>query len=345
MKKNERLLHAIGKISDELVFAAAPKEKTARRSFSVKKAFALAAAILLAFALSVPALAAADYEPAYKLLYSLSPAIAQGLKPVRMVSEDQGIVVEVVSALVEGSEAKVYLSVRDLVGGRIDETADLFDSYDINAPFGCSGYCENVGFDPQTKAATFLVSISRYDESGADRDIADDKITFRLRQLLGKKQTFNAPLPELMLDGLSPDAQTYRPAMVFGGGGEGLEETADRFRALKPAGDPYSPVKGADITAMGFVDGKLHVQLQFANVLETDNHGYLYFKNSRGEEIHSEASYSFAADKERKARFEEHVYGLSEADLKTLTPHGYFVTSDSLIKGSWSVTFPLKSVR
>ena len=173
----------------------------------MKKAFALAAAILLAFALSVPALAAADYEPAYKLLYSLSPAIAQGLKPVRMVSEDQGIVVEVVSALVEGSEAKVYLSVRDLVGGRIDETADLFDSYDINAPFGCSGYCENVGFDPQTKTATFLVSISQYDESGADRDIAGDKITSACGAA-GQKQTFNAPLRGLCWTG---SALTRRP--------------------------------------------------------------------------------------------------------------------------------------
>lgn len=311
----------------------------------MKKAFVLAAAVLLAAALALPALAAADYEPAYKLLYALSPAIAQSLKPVRLSSEDQGIRLEVISAHVEGNEAKVHLSVRDLACDRIDETADLFDSYDINAPFGCSGYCENTGFDPQTKTAAFLVSISQYDDSGAGRDIAGDKITFRLRQLLGKKQTFDAPLPKLTLDGLSPDAQTYKPAMVFGGGGEGFEETADRFRALVPADNPISLTKGVDITAMGFVDGKLHIQLQFANVLETDNHGYLYFKNSRGEETHSEASYSFAADKEWKERFEEHVFGLSEKDLKALTPHGYFVTSDSLIKGNWGVTFPLESVR
>ena len=67
---------------------------------------AMVASLLLVFTMSVPALAAADFGPAYNLLYKVSPAIAQKLKPVSMSCEDNGIKFEVISAYVEGSEAK-----------------------------------------------------------------------------------------------------------------------------------------------------------------------------------------------------------------------------------------------
>ncbi len=307
----------------------------------MKKALVFAAAILVVFALSVSALAASDYEPAYKLLYALSPAVAQRLKPLRLVSEDQGIKLEVISAQVQGNEAKVYLSVQDLTHDRIDRTTDLFDSYGINAPFESSGYCENVGYDPQTKTASFLVIIAQHDS----QEIVGDKITFDLRQLLGKKQTFDAALPGLDLAGISTEADTMKPTQVFGGGGEGFDPDREDFRVLSSTGALYSPVKGVSITAMGYVAGQLHIQLQFENVLETDNHGYIYFKSGDGAVIRSAANISFAADGEGKQRFEEHIFEVPRADLQSLTPYGYFVTSEGLITGNWSVTFPLKSVR
>lgn len=341
MLTNEKLLRAIGGISDELIAGAAPREKNARRFLPMKKALAFAAAAALVFALSVSALAAADYEPAYKLLYSLSPAIAQGLKPLRLESQDKGIRLEVISARAQGSETKVYLSVQDLTGDRIDQTTDLFDSYGINTPFGSMGHCENAGYDAQTKTATFLVTITQAD----NQDITGDKITFSLRQLLGKKQTFDAALEGLDLEQLSPGTGTLKPAILFGGGGEGFEALGDDFRALAPTGRPYSPVKGVNITAMGYVDGRLRIQLQYENPLETDNHGYVYFKNPNGDIISGTAQYAFAMDAAGKERFEEHVYDIPQEDLAGLVPHGYFVTSGSLITGHWSVTFPLESVR
>lgn len=344
MKRNQQLLQAIGNISDELISDAAPQKTTIRRYSTMKKIFALAAAIFLAFTLSISALAAADYEPAYKLLYSLSPAIAQRLKPVKLFSEDKGIRLEVLSAHVAKNVAEIYLSVQDLEGDRIDQTTDLFDSYGINAPFESMGSCENVGFDPQSKTATFLVTITGQDE----QEIAGDKITFSLRQLLGKKHTFDAALPALDLTHISTNPDTMKPAQVFGGGGEGFDSSrlfSDDFRVLTPSGMLYSPLKGVDITGMGYVSGQLRIQIQYENVLETDNHGYIYFKNSSGDTIHSAASYSFSTDAQGKERYEEHLFDLTQEDLASLKLHGWFVTSDSLITGSWSVTFPLESVR
>lgn len=113
------------------------------------------------------------FSPAYEFLYTLSPSVAQKLKPVSMISEDNGIKIEVISAYVESGEAKILISVQDLEEDRIDETTDLFDSFSINTSFDCSSSCENIKYDAETKQP-FLISISQWDKY----DIADEKITF-----------------------------------------------------------------------------------------------------------------------------------------------------------------------
>ena len=95
---------------------------------------------------------------------------------------------------------------------------------------------------------------------------------------------------------------------------------------------------------MGYVDGKLHIQVKYEDSLETDNHGYIYFKNDKGEEIHCIANIAFSTDSEHQERYVEYVYDLSDIDLTQYKAYGYFVTSDTHIEGNWSVTFPLESI-
>lgn len=95
------------------------------------------------------------FSPAYEFLYTLSPSAAQKLKPVSMISEDNGIKIEVISAYVESGEAKILISVQDLEEDRIDETTDLFDSFSINTSFDCSSSCENIKYDAETETAVF----------------------------------------------------------------------------------------------------------------------------------------------------------------------------------------------
>ena len=131
MRKKD-ISDAIGNINDRYIEEAADFQigkKGVRKHFIMRRAVAAAATIMLVFTMSVPALAAADYEPAYNLLYKVSPTIAQKLKPVRMSCEDNGIKFEVISAYVEGSEAKIFISAQDIDGDKIDETTDLFDCY------------------------------------------------------------------------------------------------------------------------------------------------------------------------------------------------------------------------
>mgnify|MGYP000044900352 FL=1 len=334
---------AISNISNRHIEEAADFQigkKGVRKHFIMRRAVAAAATIMLVFTMSVPALAAADYEPAYNLLYKVSPTIAQKLKPVRMSCEDNGIKFEVISAYVEGSEAKIFISAQDIDGDKIDETTDLFDSYSINTPFDCSSSCENISYDTKTKTATFLISISQWNE----QDIIGEKITFRAREMLSNKQEYDMVLSDLDMNNISTAPETVTPTHIFGGSGTNYSEVENNFRALKATGILYSPVEGVDITAMGYVDGNLHIQVRYENVLKTDNHGYIYFQNNEGEKITCNANVAFSTDSEYQERYVEYIYDLSNIELTEYDAYGYFVTSDTLITGNWSVTFPLEMV-
>lgn len=334
---------AISNISNRHIKEAADFQigkKGVRKHFIMRRAVAAAATIMLVFTMSVPALAAADYEPAYNLLYKVSPTIAQKLKPVRMSCEDNGIKFEVISAYVEGSEAKIFISAQDIDGDKIDETTDLFDSYSINTPFDCSSSCENISYDTKTKTATFLISISQWNE----QDIIGEKITFRVREMLSNKQEYDMVLSDLDMNNISTAPETVTPTHIFGGSGTNYSEVENNFRALKATGILYSPVEGVDITAMGYVDGDLHIQVRYENVLKTDNHGYIYFQNNEGEKITCNANVEFSTDSEYQERYVEYIYDLSDIELAEYDAYGYFVTSDTLITGNWSVTFPLEMV-
>lgn len=337
--KAERLLNAIENIDEEIICAAAPKEKYERRRFSMKRTVALVAAILLILTLTVPALAAINYKPAYDVLYMLFPSAAQKLKPVNMVCQDNGIEFKVISAYVENSEVIAYVSVRDLSGDRIDDTTELFDSYRISTPFDCSSSCANISYDAETKTATFLISITQMN----NQDIIGDKITFSARELLSNKQEYNGALPDFDMSEISTAPETIIPSHIFGGGGASYNEFVENFRGLKPTGILCSPVDGVDITAMGYIDEMLHIQVKYEDVLKTDNHGYIYFQNDKGEELPCIASVTFSNDSEYRERYQEYIYDLSDVDLSEYEAYGYFVTSDTLITGNWSVTFPIES--
>jgi len=50
---------------------------------------------------------------------------------------------------------------------------------------------------------------------------------------------------------------------------------------LKPGDAIASPVDGVTLTGIGYVDGRLHVQAYYADILKTDNHGSISLVNRR----------------------------------------------------------------
>lgn len=317
----------------------AAAQKAPARPRRLRPLIALAA-VLVCLALTVPAFAmpalAADPD-GYALLYSISPAAAQFFKPVNRSDEDNGIRLTVDSVYLHSDTVEIYVSLQDLTGDRLDETTDLFDSYRINRGFDCSATCSLAGYDAQTGTARFLISITSFD----GQDIEGDKLTFSLNRLLtGKTETEGA------VTGLDLAAVQAEPAtqQVTRRGGSGIAaetggSTAETRTALVPTGTLAAPVPGVAITAMGYVDGLLHIQVLYENIHKTDNHGQLWLE-SGAEKLECLGSLSFFAENGSDS-FEEYVFDVSPAQLADCTLYGSFVTADTLIEGGWEITFPL----
>lgn len=339
--KREDLSNAVGNISTRHIQEAESygplKSSFNHKKFSTKKLIALVATLVLCFAIAVPVLAAADVQAAYELLYAISPETAQGLKQVRMSCEDEGIRMEVVSASIRDNVAQIYITMQDMAGNRIDETTDLFDSYSINQPFSGSSTCQFIDYDAETKTAEFMIFITNSDQ----KNIIGKKITFSVDKFLSNKQEYNdILLPQIDLGDVQLSPQTQTKVKVRGSLGE-YNSTKKSHFLMPDAQKTFSPVNGVTITGLGFINGKLHIQAYYENILETDNHGYLDLVDADGDKIAPQGSISFW-DTERRGSYEEYIFDVSPDEISNYKVLGNFRTCESLTSGDWQVTFPIE---
>lgn len=271
---------------------------------------------------SIPVLAA-HVEPIYQLMYLVSPETAQFFMPVQLFSEDQGIRMEVVSAYIHEDTAEIYITMEDLTGDRIDETTDLYDSYNIHRPFDSIGTCKKVGYDETTGKVTFLITIQERNNGWNPNEIRGDKVTFSVREFLSRKSYFKDQPVLVDLNTAATDCNTMR-VHVHGLGGNYEkyisfpDDTDPEFDALIP-GDPIEtfPIDGIDFTGIGYVDGR---------------------------EVFCDYNFTFwdSEDNPDRTVFEESVFDIPLEKLSDYTLYGYFVTSGLNTKGNWKVTFPLE---
>lgn len=337
IEPNDRLIR-------ELLEAARTSAKRKSRAASLLRLPALAAlCVCLCVLLVLPALAA-TVDPVYRLMYLVSPSAAQFFMPVQRSDEDNGIKMEVVSAYIHENVAEIYVTMRDLTGDRIDATTDLYDSYSINRPFDSAAYCERVGYDDATKTATFLIRI----EEWGSQAIAGDKITFSVREFLSHKKTYNGLEIPIDLSAV-PAAEKTQAVQPFGGGGTELPEGWDETLAALVPGPPRSEfsVEGLDLTAIGYVNGSLRVQIAVKNRLENDNHGFLYLKDQQGNKIDCAYNFYFRQTPDGQAPVDycEFDFPVPPSEISKYRLYGDFVTADMKTQGAWRVTFPLENAR
>ena len=339
--RGSELLNKMDLISPEYIQAADRKSIPKRKR--LKKWCAIAACLCLVFSLAVPVMAAS--MPAfYNVLYAISPSTAQFFKPVQLSCEDNGIRMEVSAAYIHENTAEIYISVQDLEGTKFDETIDLFDSYQLNTPFDCSSHCILSGYDPDTHTAEFLITIEQWD----DQDITGGKLTFTLREILSNKETYEGIINEVNLSDIRLDSTPQRVDPRGIGGSEFIEkyeESAgqDLLTVLKPSGNICSPVDGVSLTGIGYIDGYLHVQVYYKDILKTDNHGTIALINKEtGETISCDGSIAFF-DTTGENSYEDYIFTeISAETLGEYDLYGEFITSSGPIEGNWSVTFPLR---
>ena len=351
--RTEDLLFALNDVKEEDIDAA----KTGRRvKLTPKKIIALAAALAVLLLCAVPVGAAPVSKPAYELLYAVAPGLAQQMKPVRRSDVKQGIQMEVVSAEIKGDTAVMLVAFKDLEGDRIDATTDLFDSYLLRTPYDTSGTCRMESYDPQTGVAVYTVT----QQNMGGKAYSGKKATFSVHELLlNKRNLTDLPLP------LAPASVTRTPAMTsdveYRGGSyadtPGIEDRISEH-TLRQLGsvmvaDPALQTElteGVTLTAAGYTDGHLRVQIRFADIHATDNHGFLWLENAAGEQIQAVLSESFWAEghldngRGNNDSLEEYLFAIPEEALADYTVHGDFTTANNgPLVGDWEITFPLES--
>lgn len=334
--KINKLVDAIGMIDERKILNAKRESKVKKRSF--KRAIVLAA-VVLCFTLSFTVLAATT-NPFYIMLYNISPTVAQVIKPVNLSCTDNGIKMEVLSAAIYENEAAIYVSLQDLTDeNRIDGTTDLFDSYRINRSFDSSASCNRVSFDEESKTAIFLITVSQWN----NKKIGGDKITFYFTQFLSNKNIFEGELTNLDLKSVGKAEKTQNPTDFCGGGGKDFDyESLPYLDYLVPIeGGVLSPVDGVEITNIGFIDNKLHIQLYFDKNLMYDNHGYIDMLDSAGNRAENFCA-SFWND-DKTGAYSEFIYDITPEEISNYRARGNLVTCKSLHKGNWQVTFPLEN--
>lgn len=341
--KTDKLIDGIGMIDEKYIEAA--HEKRAVRRF-VKPISAIAAAACLCLTASLPTATAFGSNNAYSILYLLSPSVAQTFKPVQKSCEDNGIRMEVISAEIDGSKASIYISMQ---GDMLDETTDLFDSYNIKCPFDSVGHVSFSYFDEATKTAYFVVHI----ETMNGEKIPKGKVTFSVRELIFDKQEFSGKIDDVDLSNVPLDPACTEDISCVGCGinvpdfelPDDYSELSEKY--LIPNETPLAePVDGMKITAVGYVDGVLHIQQRRDNLLKSDNHGFPKLISNDGKVIESYAHVGFwdenSKDKNSKNQYEENLFSIDYNEIKNYSLYGDYFTSKGYRSGDWEVTFRIK---
>ncbi len=374
----DKIMDAIGMIDEELIAEA---KKHVKKRFGAKKVFALVAALIIIFAFGITSFAKVNNADFYDVLYFVFPSVAQRLKPINLSCEDNGIKMEVVSADVKEKEAYIYVSLQDLIGGRIDETVDLYDSYHLRLmfPFSQHGSCNKIGYDKETKTATFLIHIVSDEEN-----LSGKKFTFSMNCFISQRVEQEGFIDEINLSEaeLKPEIEAethrykklkdkYEPGSlknkIYWFAYERIPRVIKNFlnlnenyfeyefyaeeteKYLAGSGEIfYTSETGAEFVSMGFIDNKLHIKVYYGNRHYNDHIGFLSVYNKNGREIHaSDMKYIDNFGEIEPNYFApmetwvDYTFDISPDEIEGCRLYGEFRTHKNYTEGNWEVTFRL----
>ena len=321
---------------DERFLDHAISQKRARRVY-LKPIISIAAALMITIGI-LPAATALGSDNSYNLLYSIYPKAAQSFKPVRRSCDDSGITLDVISADISGSDARVFFSVTDTEGGRLDDAIDLFDSYYMNTPYDTSNTCRLVSFDKESSCAYFVTETS----SMHGESLNGKKLTFGFSTILCGEKHFDDKLPiELISIDTSPKTQTGLPNYSGGSFISQMPDVSDISFLEASDSVIYEPIDGAQITAVGYIDGALHVQTRYIDKADLDTHGFVTLKDSTGNDYENNGIFT-ACFEESGISYEETVIPIEFSALADYSLYGDFEKSSRRIDGHWQVTARLE---
>ena len=322
------------------------QKKDSARGF--KRYVSVGLAVCLCLILSIGAMAATI--PGFKnLLPIVDSDFTLLLQPIEIVCEDNGIKMEVVGAMNDDEMAVIYITMKDLVGDRIDETLDIYN-YRLTGTHMAT--CQMVHFDDTTKTATLRM------QANGGKKLNGKKVRFQVDSFLSNLLEFNNIETAINLSDIKEagDSQTIpldtKAGISGGGGGDLFDELQSQgeIRILAPDQKQITlpQIDFAYISNVGLIDGRLHVQTKWTGD-GIDDHGDIHLVDSTGNAIcTNSANIYFGIDKSGRSKYGrdyvEYIFDISNLDLDDLKLMGNFVSHGNYITGNWKATFKIQSV-
>ena len=328
--------------SDTLVQQTIAKMESGR-PHRARKPLKIILAVAAALA-CVSTAVAANQEAVLRVLYQIAPGMAEYLQPVGQVCEDRGVKLEVVSADVEGSTAKVYLSLTDTTGSLFGDAApDLYDSWSLDyAGFGrgARSYgCSTLDYDPNTHTATYFLQID--DLNG--KHIPAGAFRFSFNQLLiGREKQEGVPVTA-DLSAVPKNAPTENHAINgYGTMNPDALGDMDSYDFLVPQGTLWQSENGiCALIAAGWRNGELHLHYRTDGSLTLGNHAdFSTVHLADGTELMCDYTVTYK-DFDNDIDYTEYVFPMAYEDVAGCTLTGDIYTASNLMDGSWAVSFQL----
>ena len=226
----------------------------------LKTTLAIGFALLMVLCIAT-AMAGAFSESFNGWLYERWPDLATALMPVNLAYEDQGLRMEVVSAVDKGSEALIVYTVQDLEGDRLKNTfpyADLYSAEGNSLSYGGSILSN---YDPETRKGTY----AQYLEYADGCRPASGAITYSIDQI-NPYDTEDVDLMPYYRKYSSQVQVAAAPENVYLQGPYHDSALPDSTRIIDWHNSLELPLSDSVcLSGIGMIDGCLHVQLHYTD--------------------------------------------------------------------------------
>lgn len=249
--------------------------------------------------------------------------------------EDQGIRLKAVGSFKDGKTTYFVAQLTDLTEDRLAEDTQIESWQMLNG-----GNSRIVDYDKATKTATLVTQAVEW-EKGIKPGYVLKSFTSHRKDF---QETYSVPWKEIPQ---SNKWENRAAAEGFGGGADPkeLERLSLDFEELSktyltPSKDSVKLGEYAEISAMSFKDGLLHLQTKELNTVGSAT--FISLKNREtGNSITEIASYSVDAGTHNNetgcSDYYEHIFEMDEKDLADFDLHAEGFVSTTYQKGNWAI--------
>lgn len=304
----------------------------------------IAATLVFCLLTGVIAFGVIDMSP---LINIIGEKFGTVLQPINMADEYDGIELKTLAAINDDDMVYIYFTLTDLKENRIDSKIDIYD-FVVKNTMGLN--CEVIGFDEATKTATLRITGS------GGRKLNGKNLSMRIDSFLtgAKRHEFDTGLnlAEIIYDAKNTETEFISLDRITGGSYSQDTSKNKKIELLKK--DELSvSIPGLDwlvISNIGFVNGKLHIQVNPDSNMGRFNHGYFYFADTMGDPVHYNTENIYFGEYKlgnitHGGGYIEYIFDISDIkELEGLKLMGAFTVYDRYISGKWENRFTVNSI-